>query len=538
MDKIIHDDKFIVSTDEKIGTVQFIARYRRSDGSPQSVREHLEGTALLAKSFAAKVGLPTIGELMGLLHDLGKYPQAFQDYLNSAEGKLDPDDEDYVDATKLKGNIDHSTAGAQYLWGIMRNVAMQLMAICIASHHSGLIDCLSPDGNDVFRTRMEKSLEKTHLNEATERIDEQVSNRVEAILASPAIENELRCCLDTLLAGEQVPEIVAFYLGLLARFLFSALIDADRLDSAERHREVYPQWSLLQEQLEKHLADFKISNEVDEIRRDISTACPQFSQYDKGLYQLTVPTGGGKTLASLRFALHHAERLTMDRIIYVVPYTSIIDQNAGVARKIFKQTEETGQTVVLEHHSNLTPEKETDLGRMLAENWDAPIIFTTAVQFLETLFAARTRGARRMHQLANAVIIFDEVQTIPIKTIHLFNNAVNFLVKLCGSTVIFCTATQPLLDKVPVQKGAARLSDHPQMIQDVSELFQQLKRTNIIDKTKPVGWSDKEISDLVLQEINDQVAEDLTEKTEGSVLVVVNTEGGSKATLCALPEKR
>ena len=171
----------------------------------------------------------------------------------------------------------------------------------------------------------------------------------------------------------------------------------------------------------------------------------------KGIYQLTVPTGGGKTLASLRFALNHAAHHKMDRVFYVIPYTSIIDQNADEVRKILEDRDQNGNyldQVVLEHHSNLTPEEESHRHNLLAENWDAPVVFTTQVQFLEALFGAGTRSARRMHQLANSVIIFDEVQTIPINMIHMLNVALRFLVDDCGATVVLCTATQPPLDKV------------------------------------------------------------------------------------------
>jgi CRISPR-associated endonuclease/helicase Cas3 len=160
----------------------------------------------------------------------------------------------------------------------------------------------------------------------------------------------------------------------------------------------------------------------------------------KGIYTLSVPTGGGKTLASLRFALHHAHKYRMARVIYVVPFTTIIDQNAQIVRGVLETKEVPAGSVVLEHHSNLTPGKQDYRHKLLAENWDAPVVFTTSVQFLDALFAGGTRDARRMHQLANSVIVFDEVQALTLKTIHLFNNAINFLVEECGSTAEMCTA--------------------------------------------------------------------------------------------------
>ena len=193
--------------------------------------------------------------------------------------------------------------------------------------------------------------------------------------------------------------------------------------------------------LKSHVEELQVRDPIDHLRRDISSHCREGASRGNGIYTLTVPTGGGKTLASLRFALHHAKMHGMDRVIYLIPFTSIIDQNAEVVRGILESQGTEPGSVVLEQHSNLTPEEQSWRGKILAENWDAPVIFTTNVQFLETLFGAGTRGARRMHQLANAVLIFDEIQTLPVNCVHLFNNAINFLVEQCGSTVVLCTAT-------------------------------------------------------------------------------------------------
>lgn len=505
-----------------------IARYRESDGTPQPLVEHLEACSILAKSFAEKVGVPSLGELGGLLHDLGKYSDEFQAYLKSSAGKLDPDDDAYVDASGKRGKIDHSSAGAQYLWNTLKQkepllqLAGQILALCIASHHSGLIDCLAPDGIDNFNKRMRKPTEQSHLDEVLRKINASVWDRVSALLDSTRLKDELLNCCKALRGDKPSNQIGEFKLGLLVRFLFSALIDADRLDSAGRDLYGKAEWGVLIDKFEDHLKGFNARNRVDEVRAEISSSCLRFAGREKGLFLLTVPTGGGKTLASLRFALHHAQGHQMDRIIYVVPYTSIIDQNAGEVRKIFEPAQTgpiLGRQIVLEHHSNLTPENDTWQTKILAENWDAPIVYTTAVQLLETLFASGTRGARRMHQLANAVIVFDEIQTLPIKAVHLFNNAINFLVSNCGSTVVFCTATQPLLERVDVTKGAANLSANPDMMPNVADLFKNLRRVKVADERKPGGWAHEEIADLVRREL----------VLSGSVLVVVNTKLQAKA---------
>ncbi|MDP2105806.1 MAG: CRISPR-associated endonuclease Cas3'', partial [Desulfobulbaceae bacterium] len=325
----------------EILSTQFVARYRKLDGTPQSVDEHLLGVADLASVFAGKIGLSVFGELMGALHDLGKYSKSFQSYIKSAEGRIKPDDEEYVVADEMRGKIDHSSAGAQYIFKHrgqvpIRQIASDIMALCIASHHSrsGVIDSLSPDGTDLFHKRMMKPKEQTHLDEVEQLLDEHVRLIVEKCIASNELESQLSARIKLLWGSGDSLEVRQFLLGFLTRFLFSTLIDADRLNSAERLPRSKQSWPLLINVFEANLAGFKIEKPIDKIRDDISLSCLRFASRQRGLYQLTVPTGGGKTLASLRFALHHADTYKMDRIIYVVPYTSIIDQNARVARSI------------------------------------------------------------------------------------------------------------------------------------------------------------------------------------------------------------
>ena len=520
----------------------FIAHHRESDGVTQSLATHLCNVAMLTNAFAGKVGLDKQGELIGLLHDLGKFSTAFQTYIKSAVGLLNQDeDEEFVDATGLKGKIDHSTAGAQLVWrelpkqGPLGQITGQILSLCIASHHSGLIDCLSSDtnslGEDVFSRRMNKIDDRSHFNEALDKADAAILARARELTSQPEMLKAMQAAISEIVRtapGKDDKNAVAQQqIGLLARFLFSCLIDADRIDSADfenpkgkklRANGGYTAWDVLIGRLEKHLETFKFRHPVDALRQDISRHCLEGAARGKGVYTLTVPTGGGKTLASLRFALHHANKETngvkMDRVIYVIPFTSIIDQNADIVRKILEPYGTEPSSVVLEHHSNLTPEEQSWRGKILAENWDAPVIYTTSVQFLETLFGAGTRGARRMHQLANAVLIFDEIQTLPINCVHLFNNAMNFLVEQCGSTVVLCTATQPLLDKVDANKGAIRIPEGNELIPDVKKLFNDLNRVDVLNRHKPGGWTMDEIASLAREET----------ARAGSCLVIVNTK--------------
>lgn len=527
--------------------MEYIAHVREN-GDRQWLHEHLRGVGEKASANAAKIGLTTQGELIGLLHDLGKYSAAFQAYLGSATGILNQDeDEDFVDANRLRGKIDHSTAGAQMVWRELEKhapvglIVGQMLALCIASHHSGLIDCLSSDrqslGDDVFTRRMLKADERSHLAEAWSKADAAIRERVEFLLADSGVVTGLHAWLGRIARRAPGSVVAQQQIGLLVRILFSCLIDADRLDTAifekpkaNRHRPQgdYADWPILIERLEKHLVSLEPCEPIDHLRQAISQHCLAGATRQRGIFTLSVPTGGGKTLASLRFALHHAARHTnlaqgkkIDRIIYIIPFTSIIDQNAEVVRAILEPRGDAAEQgrIVLEHHSNLTPEVQGWRDKILTENWDAPVIYTTMVQFLETLFGAGTRGARRMHQLANAVLIFDEIQSLPVNCVHLFNNATNFLVDHCGSTVVLCTATQPLLDKVDASQGAVRLTPNSELMPDVGALFANLKRVDVINQHKPGGWTQEEIATLAQNETRDA----------GSCLVIVNTKKAAQA---------
>lgn len=511
---------------------QFIAHRRKSDGAIQPVMAHLLEVAQLSRRFAQKLGVPDLGELLGLLHDFGKYSSEFQDYIKLATGLLNPDiDDDSVDARSLKGKIDHSSAGAQWIWERFKNYkagkfpagkyASQIMALCLASHHGGLIDCLRPDGKVGFLERVAKSDDRTHLRECLQVADHEIHQR----LAALATMERIKDCLNFILKLEsrgQSTTVRAFMLGLWTRFLFSCLIDADRIDSADFElpskkaaRKLQAiDWEPVIIRLEFHLENLAIRNDIDIIRRQISQECLSRADDPQGLYKLTVPTGGGKTYASIRFALHHAQKHNLEHIIYIIPYTSIIDQNAADIRSILEKKGDAFPWV-LEQHSNLEPEKQTWQSKLVAENWDSPIIFTTMVQFLEVLFGGGTRGARRMHQLAKSVLIFDEIQTLPIKCFHLFCNALNFLVAHTQTTAILCTATQPVLDRLKdPDKGQLAMAPNSELIDNVAARFEQLKRVSISNKVRPLCWSESELTSLAVDEY----------KNKGNCLVIVNTK--------------
>ena len=512
----------------------------------QSLATHLTETAAIAKILAAKLGLDLAGELLGLMHDFGKYSLKFQKYIYDATGLINPDLDD-EESTPGGSKVDHSTAGAQ--WVYRRLAAMgqkesgvlcgQMLGLCIASHHgAGLIDCLDDEGNVVWQKRFNKDDSLTHLSECLQNADESVLQQAEG-LADKALLVQMLAPLKAVLmlpeaqAGHQIKE---FYLGCFTRFLFSCLIDADRINSADFERENQkkirrlqekPDWQAAIAKLEAKLAQFERRYPIDEIRRQIADDCLQRAADAQGIYTLTVPTGGGKTLASLRHALHHAQTHGLERIIYIIPYTSIIDQNAEAVRDIL------GDEWVLEHHSNLDPEKQTWQNKLLSENWNKPIVFTTMVQFLDAWFGGGTRGARHIHPMANSVLIFDEIQTLPVKCVHLFCNALNWLVQFGGSSAVLCTATQPLLsacgvDEFPEYKralvkarGLLQLAPNAEIMgknQALDKLFADLSRVEIKFNEKAGGWSVDDAGAFLLTQF----------QTALSCLFIVNTKKWAK----------
>ena len=518
-----------------------IAHVRQSDGLQQLLIDHLLETSIISGQLATKLNLGFVGELLGLMHDFGKYSRKFQKYLHDETGLFNPDLDD-EESTPNGSKVDHSTAGTQWVYRELRKFGAeqgigelfgQMLGLCIASHHGeGLIDCLDGEGNPKWIDRFNKSDELTHLVECERNADEVVQQKAYEL----AGENLIRSLLNAvkpILSNQTINnKIKEFYLGCLTRFLFSCLIDADRINSSDFEREDQkdvrrltekPDWQSAINQLETKLAGFENRYPIDKIRRKISDDCLKRAIDFQSIYTLTVPTGGGKTLASLRYALHHAQKHNLDRIIYIIPYTSIIDQNAQAVREIL------GEDWVLEHHSNLEPEKQSWQDKLLSENWDKPIVFTTMVQFLDAWFGGGTRGARHIHPMTNAVLIFDEIQTLPVKCVHLFCNVLNWLTAFGKSTAVLCTATQPLLGESGLQnfpegkresiatRGLLKQPAHAEIMgtdEQREELYKKLSRVEIRFNEKSGGWNVDEAGAFLLEQF----------QTTPSCLFIVNTK--------------
>lgn len=426
----------------------------------QSLRDHLTKVAALAEAFAHRFGAEQWGQACGLLHDMGKGSDAFQRRVRGAAVR-----------------VDHSTAGARYAtanWG----GAGKLLAYCIAGHHAGL-----PDG----RSNDEGSLE--HRLDPKRRVIEDCAAwsgclGPEIQPTAPGFD-----CYPFATTQDKLGFRLAFFL----RMIFSCLVDADRLDAEaagdEQSRERsacrggYPDIAELRARLDMFLASKTAQTnptKVNRIRAEVLARCRTEAKRTPGLFSLTVPTGGGKTLSSLSFALEHAQQHGLERIVYVIPFTSIIEQNARVFREAL---DDPGGDIVIEHHSNLVPAGDEDDNRPhpATENWDAPIIVTTAVQFFESLFAARAGRCRKLHNLAKSVIILDEAQMLPLPFLRPCVEALRELVASYGASVVLCTATQPALN-APVGEGEGLkdgLTGVREIVADPLALHQALKRVQV-----------------------------------------------------------
>ncbi|MBF0311582.1 MAG: CRISPR-associated helicase Cas3' [Magnetococcales bacterium] len=422
---------------------------------------HARLTALRAGAFAEAMVPPghaervaflrAAGRLLGYWHDLGKGSREFQKYLLSAE-------ED-AHALEKRGRVDHSSAGAQHAAKQLPGLGT-LLAFAIAGHHAGLPDWQC-EGESGLKSRLQKPVKPWQEEVPPE------------FLSATGLPNSLPC------------PAKGFSCAFLTRMLFSCLTDADFLatehfmnpDQSDLREKVFPSLADLAEHLEAHLAKTfpSAATEVQRRRRQVVDHCRQAAPLPPGFFSLNVPTGGGKTLSSLVFALKHAVCHQQRRVICAIPFTSIIEQNARVYREVF---DALGEGIVLEHHASLDAEDPTVMGsRLAAENWDAPIVVTTNVQFFETLFANRPGRCRKLHRIARSVIVLDEAQALPVDLLEPCLRALQELVTHYGCSVVLCTATQPALEKR--ENFKIGLSHVREIIPDTAALHAALRRVRV-----------------------------------------------------------
>ena len=472
-------------------------------GEWHDLHQHLESVAGLARNFAEAFGASNWGYAAGLWHDLGKYSAAFQGYLRSSAGS------DYHVEEAAEGHggpaprTDHTTAGAQHVVAAVP-VLGHLLAYAISGHHSGLLDAISEGA--CLERRLRKKVEPWQhgLNDLPPGV-------------APKLPPFLQKALNR--RGSD-PKAAAFSFAFFVPMLFSCLVDADYLDTEAfmdparaAGRRTWPNDVLesMETALDRYMAGFgEDGSLVNSSRRRVRDACLASAEHCPGLFSLTVPTGGGKTLSSLAFALRHARRHGLRRIIYVIPFTSIIEQNAGVFRRVLEPLVQAGlPDPVLEHHSALDVGRETVESRLATENWDAPLVVTTSVQLFESLFSSRTSRCRKLHNLARTVIVLDEAQKIPVEYLAPCLCALRELAANYGSTIVLCTATQPAIHlraDFPIGLDGVR-----EIMPDPRSLYLALKRVYV----ESIGrQGDDELSGRL--------------RDHDQVLCIVNTRGHAR----------
>lgn len=448
--------------------MEYPAHIRKVDGKKyiQTVEEHCHGVAEIAAELLSDIGLEKTAYLAGMVHDLGKFSENFKNYIEKA-----------ADGEKVqRGSVNHTFAGVRFLLekhsdeqlSGFSDIVLEILAYAVGAHH-GLFDCVDDNNNNGFTKRIQKE-GIDYLNAAQEFLKICCSEQdIEDLLKQSEKEflpvfNEIEKLADNADAKIQNTQIT-FYIGFLARLILSAIIEADRSDTAQfmngysekTVKNISEIWINCIKNVEQKLSTMPLDKPINKTRAQISALCAEAGNLESGIYRLNLPTGAGKTLTSLRYALHHALAHNKKRIIFTMPLLSIIEQNAGIIHDYIGNEE-----LILEHHSNIVETDENDeldKRELLVESWDVPIIITTMVQLLNTLFAGKTANIRRMQALCNSIIVIDEVQTVPDKMLSLFNLALNFLAKICNATIILCSATQPCFEKTmyPLDKSVKDL---------------------------------------------------------------------------------
>lgn len=501
--------------------MQFCAHYRR-DGTPHSLFLHVRTVSQYCSQFAAAAGMAACGKLIGLLHDMGKATAAFAEYLLFCFAH--PGD------FSRRGSVVHSAQGAVYLFkrfgggDFFERLTASFLAMVIGAHHGILPDCVSLDGRQPLYEKLCDPALTAGLEEAEGNFfGNEISEAECEALFCEAVGEVRRFWRETARTDDPI------WLAHLGRFLLSCLTRADCLDTAE-FMEGLPAsadpaptppedfWETQAAMLDRSL-DAPAPDSITAIRQGIYGQCRDMCTRAPDLYELYVPTGGGKTFSSMRFALGHAAEHGKKRVIYVIPYLSILEQNADSLR-------ERLSCAIQEFHSGVLPEAgDPDAQPEYAELFDAPVVLTTMVQFLDAFFSGRRGALRRMHQFCDAVLIFDEIQSLPLNCIHLFNSAIDFLRAACNTTVVLCSATQPLLHRTaarPLNQGRAPVP----MIADGGALFSALKRTRVLLAPLPFRCTLAELKKFIMEKLAET----------GGVLTILNTKRDALLLFCALKE--
>ncbi len=446
---------------------EYIAHVRKNiDGtwaSPHWLSEHLEGTANLAEIFTDKFQSGEWGKAAGLAHDTGKGRLVWQKYLR-LKSNYGYDEEAHLEGKP--GKLPHAIHGAKIVEELLGKGLGRILAYCIAGHHAGLPDWSSAEGAGQSSLQFQEN---------------QVKDLTDI---APFISDGI---LSSKPGSPPWKFLKGLDLSLWIRMLYSSLVDADFLNTEKymdlakyESRGDYCSITELLTRLRTYLSDFDKKADatpVNQIRNDIQRRCSEMAAEKQGVFSLSVPTGGGKTLSSLAFALEHAQKHQLDRIIYVIPYTSIIEQNADVFRAAL------GDDQVVEHHSSLDEDDVTPKSRLASENWDAPVIVTTSVQFFESLFAAKSSRCRKLHNIVNSVVVLDEAQLVPVEYLEPILETMQLLVDHYHVTFVISTATQPAFGERKIDgklfKGLRNVKEIMGDREQVRQLFESLKRVQV-----------------------------------------------------------
>ena len=491
----------------------------------QSLLEHSRNVSGLCSQAASVLRLGALASLIGLIHDMGKATENYRTYLLISAG--------VIQGRASRGSVHHAPVGAIFAYRrwfhrpeadtAMKTTA-QIVMLTVYGHHSGLMDVITPDGELQLLERLEQDPDVLCYEEAVNHFVREVCSLNELDALFDKALGEIRAFLEKL-KGSGITDKPSIR-GLLTKELFGILIDADRWDSAcfsygtaPQQKDIAPDWAKALNHLNLHLSQLDHGSPISRIRSRISEECEQAAGGNGHLFRLSVPTGGGKTFASLRFALKRAALRPEEckRIFYVIPFNTILDQNARDIRNAL------GDSLrILEHHSNVVFEGEQaaeEFGnyRLLTERWDSDLILTSMVQFLNCFYTADNSDARRIPQLSGSIIVFDEIQSLPKKCTRLFEQAIDFLTEFCGCTVVLCTATQPALQ--------FHISP-AEIVSDVPTLFGQLKRTRLTDETQTaLSWDEASEKAAGLM------------KRYGAVLMIVNTQKAAQEMAALMKER-
>lgn len=466
----------------------------------QSWEEHSRNTAFYAGKSLKGIGLYHVGILAGLLHDMGKGKEEFQVYLEkSAAGE------------KVKrGSVNHTFGGVIYLLENYHSkendryarLTSEVIAYAIGAHH-GLFDIITINGEDEFLRRVEKDKKEIGYDECVNNFFDIVESEEKIQRLYLEAVGEVKIFISKIVTSKRGSKSLSFQFGLLTRLVTSAVVHGDRMDTAEfmldNQLETEPVtkefWKQQLEFLEEKIQKFNRTSTINIARGYISDECKAFATNGSGVYRCTVPTGGGKTLATLRYTYEHARIHNKKRVIYIIPLLSVLEQNSEVIKNYC-----TDPLRILEHHSNVVRCEEVkevlDEYEFLTETWSEPIIISTMVRFLEMLFQGRMTNVRRFQALTESVIIIDESQTIPKKTLYMFNEAMNFLSRCCNSTIVLCSATQPTLGEL---KRSIVFSNPVEMVTYDEQIWSAFKRTIVKNIGSQHGWEMDQITEFVLQ---------------------------------------